>query len=683
MTHLTYDNTNKFQSPYLIQVAIVGLILGFIAFFAILFDSSIPLIEEISSTLLIIFIMAIVILIRLESTKFGLLILTTLTFFVLSITMPFFISVPRPYLFGDWDQLPKVLVIFFSILVLSILLEILLLESRLPRFRFESFTFPELTVIAIVGVLDAGILISFEYSPIRQISFFFIFFSLAMLNVLCRLIIDKFGTISLIMLVFSLIVSTTSFSITTPLSEYFSYIADLSKADLILAGILIGMVSDEVFGISNLKNIMHVVRGVKNTYINTSYIGLPSNFFRGVSYGIISSMMMVILFSDLRFELWVTELIGIMATIGVLGGAMGAVIYSNFSDSMILSLVRPWYKQMWVWELDSAQPLALNIGKNPIEANADSNATRWVTCIAIDDIDNDNLNEIIVGTGDYYIRCYKKGNIFWEIKLGNVAGKCAIGDIDGDGNKEFVVGCYDGILWCFDNKGQEKWHIEIGKWVWCCAIGDVDGDTINEVVIGSFDNLLRCYKKGREIWQLEFNSWLGCCAIGDVDGDGINEIVAGSKDGTLRLLKNGIEVWRAIFDDWVMCCAIGDIDGDGINEVIAGSNDGTLRCYKGDNEIWRISFYAPVASCAVGDIDNDHKDEIIVGCGDNTLKCIKNGKETWAVDFDDYIGCCVIGDVDNDGINEVIAGDWSSKLRCFKTVNWFTEHLKNSPRKLK
>lgn len=650
------QRNKELKIPDEILITIGGFVLGLLAFFVLFFHSSISLIEEVPVIILIALVVIVIIIFRLEANKFGLITISSVVFVTLSLIVPFFIDVPDSYFFGDWDELPKVILIFLCVLALSVLMDVLLFVGDIPRLKFERFTPIEIIVITIVGILDTSLLLLFNYIPVKWIGFFLIFLIIAMLNVLCKLVIDKFGTISLIMLIFATLSVELLESPTLVLEEFLDHVADLSDFHLIVCGLLVGLTTDETLNVCRLKNIMHIVRGREHEYINTSYIGLPNNIFRGAMYGIIASIMTVTLFTEIEPELWLLELTGAITLISVLGGMTGGIIYNNFNKSTVLSLIRPWYKQIWEWRIDDLY-----------NSDEETTGTRWISCCKIGDVDNDGLNEILVGDGNFNFRCLKEGHEVWNKNVRNIPGKCDIGDIDNDGKNEVIVGSYDGYLRCFKgNNGQELWRVWIGRWVWCCAIGDVDNDGENEVIVGSFDKTLRCFKKNREMWRVEFDSWLGCCAIGDVDNDGNNEIVAGGKDGTLRWFKNGVEVWRAIFGDWVTGCAIGDVDNDGLNEVIAGSNDGTLRCYKKDREIWRIKFYAPVVCCDMGDIDGDKACEAVIGCGDNTLRVIKNGKEVWSVNFNDYVGSCVVGDANNDGFNEIIAGDWESYLRCFK-----------------
>jgi hypothetical protein len=221
------------------------------------------------------------------------------------------------------------------------------------------------------------------------------------------------------------------------------------------------------------------------------------------------------------------------------------------------------------------------------------NASRWdeyriadydsnVEVVEIGDVDNDGLNELLVGiTPDEStpqnvsaIRYYEYNSGSWDefsiaefqdMYIGMRSLK--IGDINNDGDNEVVAGI-GGLA------GQVAVHYyqyEAGNWIehslplgvlgsiQALEIGDVDDDGDNEVVIGLIPYVpgqttpaaqLLYFKHIGGIWQLHMIS-AGCVfvsdiVIGDIDNDGVTEVAMGE-----GLATEGYELKYFEFQEYV------------------------------------------------------------------------------------------------------------------------------------
>jgi WD40 repeat protein len=459
---------------------------------------------------------------------------------------------------------------------------------------------------------------------------------------------NKFGTI--LFIVFGLSILVTSLKPFFLANELFRSMLPL---DILATGWIVGIAVEGALAMVMVKNVFHVFKAGRPGQVNNAFVQASGNLPQVLIFSLIAPTLVFIfsLNQPLASSSLTTLWSGI--TIAFLGGAMSAFWCRDINHWGLIGLLRPTFRQIWMQEFD-----------------------KWVCCVAVGDIDDDGVNEMIVGCADHNIYCFRNGTLLWQTRLGNPpAASCAIAQIGTRKEKSFVTGSSDGNVYCLSPRGEILWQVETPNWVWCCTAGDADNDGECEVVAGGMDEKLHCYKDGgEETWFAWFDSWIGCCAVGDADNDGLNEVVAGSNDHTLRCFKNGAnEIWRAYFGEWVMCVAIGDVDGDGLNEVVAGCNDGTMRCYRNGNEIWRVAILGTFVTLAIGDADGDGLNEIVAGCGDNTLRIYKHGKEVWAGGLEKYPDCVTIGDFNNDGQDEVLSGDWYTWLRAFKSSRLMEE----------
>jgi uncharacterized delta-60 repeat protein len=267
--------------------------------------------------------------------------------------------------------------------------------------------------------------------------------------------------------------------------------------------------------------------------------------------------------------------------------------------------------------------------------------------VAAGDLDNDGLNEIVIGTSSQVtneLRYYKNQSDEWnEFNITGTGADnintLAIGDLDNDGLNEIVVGLASTTneLRYYKNQsnGWDEFNItDVGSAaINSLAVADADNDGLNEIVVGlsSTTNELRYYKNQSTLWD-EFNITnnpsvnINSVSIGDVDNDGLNEITAGlaSTTNELRYYKNQSNGWDEFNITDVGSAALSsvvaeDADNDGKNEIVIGTSSlasNELRYYKNQSNGWdefNLSNVVTISSVAVNDVDNESNKEIIIG----------------------------------------------------------------------
>ncbi|MHA2428246.1 MAG: FG-GAP repeat domain-containing protein [Candidatus Hermodarchaeia archaeon] len=333
--------------------------------------------------------------------------------------------------------------------------------------------------------------------------------------------------------------------------------------------------------------------------------------------------------------------------------------------------------------------------------------------VKIGDVDNDDENEVAVllNTPEDIgqIRVYEYHSGIWDEEIiveNSVWGwELAIGDVDNDLLNEIVV------AFVYDSQGYELKYYEFDGTNWtehnianpdgttlAVAIGDIDNDGLNEVAMGTMQG------SGYELsyYEYESGSWnefyiednLGECdgiEIADIDQDGLNELVYAGMGGAYQVLSyykfdSGIWTRFDILDpptSWGI--DTGDVDNDGKTEIAwgaygAGAPQNEVRVYKLEETGWFEHIVSDVPGgwtdethgtgiyhVAIGDLDNDGLNELAIGLHDTptrpseqTIRYYEFNSGSWieynVSDPDVSVEVVVIGDIDNDGENELLVG---------------------------
>ncbi|MDQ1257499.1 MAG: hypothetical protein QG656_2105, partial [Candidatus Hydrogenedentes bacterium] len=174
----------------------------------------------------------------------------------------------------------------------------------------------------------------------------------------------------------------------------------------------------------------------------------------------------------------------------------------------------------------------------------------FLSAPVIADADRDGHPELYIASRDTkaaWCLDARGGTVLWKTAtIGGAevySGSCiAVGDVDQCGMDEIVMGDALGYVYCLDADGQIRWIYETGKRTHAAtSLGDVDGDGAIEVLAASGDHNLYCLDADGQLeWKYAADLRLIYAAtIADADNDGKTDILFCGSDRTLRCLTLG------------------------------------------------------------------------------------------------------------------------------------------------
>ena len=355
--------------------------------------------------------------------------------------------------------------------------------------------------------------------------------------------------------------------------------------------------------------------------------------------------------------------------------------------------------------------------------------------VAMANIDDDDNLEILVGSGSGRVYAFdgKTYEADWvSPELDKTPMGIAVDDLDNDGDNEIVITTGipsepegedgnggEGFLYIFERSGDnivqafKSDDIDASMGV---TISELDGSTYPEIGIATgyleivdatsgatnLHGAVKVWGYGGSSYSQEWTSGdigdiVGGIASGDPDGDGSNELVVGtagdSRDGgsgdggEVRVYHrtggsyslDGSIIEPNRFD--VFGIAVGDVNDDGEEEIIVGTgefgdNKPKLLIYDGSThseEFTKTVDSTSVWGVETGDFDNDGEPELIYGTSGGEL-FIYDGIEPTSFEAKTsalsnkagHYGGIAIGDVDNEGAIEMAVGS-DSYLWLFST----------------
>lgn len=347
----------------------------------------------------------------------------------------------------------------------------------------------------------------------------------------------------------------------------------------------------------------------------------------------------------------------------------------------------------------------------------------------IADINNDGANEVVAGLGTsiYVLRqadpaCKQScaGEKIWSYNLNSyVMSPLAVADLNNDGLKEIIVGVDDFYLYvlrqadpaCLHNcQAAVVWKEPVGE-IWSApAVADMNHDGTLEVVFGDTDGNLTVLQQAdpacmqncttRKIWSYSVSRGIQAApAVADINNDGRLEVAIATLNDYIYVLKQadmtckndcqGEVQWSYYIDNnsfpgIISSPAIADIDADGQLEVVVGGGDNTVyalqqadpACQKNcQGEIqWSYQTKGDInSSPALADVDGDNIQDVIIGSDDYTLyalkqadpACLRNcsGQVIFSYSGQSEINSSpVVADIDGDGFLEIIFSEYNGYL---------------------
>ena len=321
----------------------------------------------------------------------------------------------------------------------------------------------------------------------------------------------------------------------------------------------------------------------------------------------------------------------------------------------------------------------------------------------IPDINDDGIDDVIVCSEDYYVRCFDgsaigTGVVLWEHFIYSGSLWCQneltiTEDIDGDGYSDVVVGTPWGdrsihtlsgktgdLIWTYGSTGGWVYQVD-------CSY-DYNGDGILDVLAAAGSTADRAYclngLTGALIWELSLGGGPGFSVIGieDFTGDGQPDVLVGASNSaetiglaygingatgsiTWTFTAGGSSVWALE--------QIDDITGDGIKDVIIGDFGGNiygLDATTGDMEYSNSLGSAIITRFEkINDVNGDgHPDIIPAHSSPDVAQVIDGytGSFIWSHPVADQPwNVARTSDISGDGIDDVLVGTLFQSNYCY------------------
>jgi PKD repeat protein len=321
---------------------------------------------------------------------------------------------------------------------------------------------------------------------------------------------------------------------------------------------------------------------------------------------------------------------------------------------------------------------------------------------AIPDINGDDIDDVIVCSEDYYVRCFSggalgSGVILWEheIYAGSIYsqhGLTITQDIDGDGYNDVVVGATGGarLIQCISGQsGETIWthdtH-EYGDGGWVYQVNcryDYNNDGVLDVLATTGDDSSDTGPKrvyclngltGASLWERPLGGpGFSVIGIEDFTGDGVPDVLAGCSNEaeTIGYGKGINGATGALM--WTFTAAgssvwgveqLDDVNGDGIKDVIIGDFSGHIYGLNAatGTQLFTVSLGTVIITRLekLGDVNGDGHPDIIPAHSTTTTTQVIDGYTggiIWSHSVADQPwNVARIADITGDDIDDVLVG---------------------------
>jgi len=318
----------------------------------------------------------------------------------------------------------------------------------------------------------------------------------------------------------------------------------------------------------------------------------------------------------------------------------------------------------------------------------------------ISDISGDGIDDVIISSEDGYVRCFNgnssgTADVLWENEIGSVhsqLGLIMIDDINNDDFMDIIIGTAWGdrsihalsgltgeIIWTHDTHEYGG-----GGWVYQVHVKyDYNDDGIPDVLAATgndqdYTGPQRIYcldgLTGNSIWEFYTpGSKYSVIGIEDSNGDGIPDVVGGGSNlgetqGIVYGINgdNGNELWSFnVSGSTVWALEQTDhLNWNGVKEIIAGDFSGNYYCLDpaDGSEIWNgnIGNAIILRFIKLDDVNNDNfPDLYFTHSGFNNALVVDghSGDQIWNHPVADQPwNAARIEDISGDGINDLLVG---------------------------
>ena len=330
----------------------------------------------------------------------------------------------------------------------------------------------------------------------------------------------------------------------------------------------------------------------------------------------------------------------------------------------------------------------------------------------IPDVTGDDVDDVIICSEDYYIRCFNgnssgTADLLWEHEIygGSVydqLGLDIIEDIDEDGYADVIIGSAWGgrLVRALSGKtGDDIWTYytnEYGDGGWVYSVDcsyDYNNDGTTDVLAATGDdatdtgpNRVFCLNglTGSKIWERQIGApSFNAIGIEDFNGDGQPDVLVGSSnfdETEARVFglngADGLILWTFIPSGssvWALS-QIDDINGDGIKDVAIGSfslSTGTIYGLDPTNggQLFIRGGFGPILGLEImDDLNGDGYRDIVPAFSGASINAVDgyNGNIIWSqplVDKPHHVARST--DVSGDGINDIFVGTLFTTNYCY------------------
>ena len=333
-------------------------------------------------------------------------------------------------------------------------------------------------------------------------------------------------------------------------------------------------------------------------------------------------------------------------------------------------------------ELTITNDVSLFQSGYPYDTNTELTSTPIV-----EDLDNDGLNEIVVGGKDGQVRILQDGveienNIFPFDTGDQIWGAIASADLDLDGYIDFVVTSKSKSLYIFDINGLKSQY-DTQKYITATpVIGNFDQDDSLEVAFGTYSSptsanaLYVVNHDGTDVAGFPYvvgEKMKAGAAAADMNDDGTDDIVFGTDSDNLHVvLSSGISApnFPVSFSDRIQSEPAILVLDNGDKIILSGCKDNNF--YGVNYNDGSLRFLIPTGDDVFTSASYDD-DKIYFGSDDGKIYAIDidgNLIDGYPFDVgDEIVGSVIFSDLDNDGESDKIIGTSDGKLHVYDEQN--------------
>lgn len=246
----------------------------------------------------------------------------------------------------------------------------------------------------------------------------------------------------------------------------------------------------------------------------------------------------------------------------------------------------------------------------------DRSTETYVQGIFIEDVDNDDHPEVVVGEANGTFQFFsengeEKGRFCFPNQVNDFYPvKDRRGKVDG-----LVIGTQDGMVYYLDSSWQEKWRFQTRTCVLSVFADDIDRDGYPEIAVSTLHgHLFLLDRKGGVRWERNFQSDIR--AINSLREEDVDLIIGTRSWKIYALDARGNIKWLQSSDQVINRIWVSQIH-DAKRIMVATQGASLLVLDARGNRVGKVETFANITALACADINRDGQKEIILGSQDD------------------------------------------------------------------